>query len=186
MPKPKKEDLFDRLYETHGKKLYNTAVLITHDRQMAEEAMQDAYMAAYRDLDRVLRHDNPLAWLLAVVNNKATDLVRAASRQPRPLDDATLQGLIASAPNAGGDPHDQAERRALHEQAQEWLADLNDDQRQVVVLVYYAGLTIREAAEVLHVPLGTVKSRLHRGLQALGRMVAADPHRGGKEVARFD
>jgi RNA polymerase sigma-70 factor (ECF subfamily) len=154
--------------------LLRVARRLTRDRADAEDLVQDTLLRAYRAVDRFDgRH--PRAWLLTILRNTNTN--RSRRRRPDLLDDEVVVRLAA--PGADGRIDGTAER-ALHDDfdpaVRDALASLSRNHRAVIALVDLDGLTYREAAEVLDVPVGTVVSRLHRArrrvrarLQARGR-----------------
>jgi RNA polymerase sigma-70 factor (ECF subfamily) len=130
---------------------------------MAEEVTQDIFLKVWRQPDR---WDPALgqfsSWLLTITRNAAIDRLRAEQRQPAQrfhaihLSEETIAGL------AGGDPDvldGQLLRRLLNQLPQE--------QRTLIELAYFMGFTHSELAERLHLPLGTVKTRIRSGLQKL-------------------
>jgi RNA polymerase sigma-70 factor (ECF subfamily) len=143
---------------------------------MAEDVFQATFLLVHlkgRQFDAERRFR---PWLYAIATNAAIDaqrrerrhravsLDRVGARQSN-RETARLTHLLASDPDLG--PSVQAGRRETARLLQEALNSLSDQMRTVVHLVYYQGLKYREAAEVLQVPVGTVKSRLHAAIQKL-------------------
>jgi RNA polymerase sigma factor (sigma-70 family) len=149
------------LYDRFGRAAYGLALRILRDPVLAQDAVQDAMLSAWRtaaSFDPV--RGKASTWLLTLVHRRAVDVVRREDRRrAQPLDDA---------PIAAGDATD--ETAALREQrraVQTALAQLPPEQRTALELAYYGGLSQTELAERLGVPLGTVKSRTFAGLTAL-------------------
>lgn len=142
--------------------LYGVAMRLTHDPHNAEDVVQETLLRAYRAVDRFDgRH--PRAWLLTILRN--TNRNRARKRTPDLLRDEERTLSALPAPGADGRGEGAAET-ALSRLPDDTIVDalqrLPEDHRAVVVLVDIDGLTYREAAEVLDIPIGTVMSRLHR------------------------
>jgi RNA polymerase sigma-70 factor (ECF subfamily) len=121
---------------------------------VAEELTQEAFTRLCRDWERVQRLDRPGAWVHRVAMNLAMSELRRRRAERR-----ALQRIDRAAPSMP----DLADRRAVRDA----LRDLPGDERAAIVLRYYADLSIVETAEVLGVPVGTVKTRTRRGIERL-------------------
>lgn len=165
---PGREAEFRALVEPHLAQAYRTAVLILLDQGLAQDAVQEALIRAYRGLPR-LHPDSVIgAWFHRLVVNEARRLARRQWRQPVPLE---ALPEIASAPSST------PEELLLAQEDREllWtaLGSLDELHRTVLVLRYYQGLTDPEIAAALAIPPGTVKSRLHAARQKLQRRLIA-------------
>ncbi len=146
-------------------RLFAVARLILRDQQRAEDATQEALVAAWRDLSSLRDPDRFEAWLRRLLVRACYREARSTRRRQlievrvRPLDDVDPDTSVDLA------DRDQLERGFRH---------LDTDQRAILVLHYYLGLPLTEAADVLHVPVGTAKSRLHRATQAMRATLEAD------------
>jgi RNA polymerase sigma factor (sigma-70 family) len=153
------------LYDRFGRVAYGLAYRILRDQALAEDAVQEAFLAVWRSADSYRRERaKPATWILTLVHRRAVDLVRREHRRRgEPLEEM---------PEAVGDSVaeevDIRERRATVQAA---LAQLPEDQRQALELAYYGGYTQSELAERLGVPLGTIKSRMFAGLARLRELV---------------
>lgn len=145
---------FDELVVRHRDRVYAVALRLTRNPADAEDALQDTFLNAYRALPRFGGRARVSTWLYRIAANASYDVLNRRRSRETPLDEG------AAEPASPGDPYAQdAQRRAL-EQA---LAALPDEFREAVVLCDVAGLGAGEAAEVLGLPAGTVKSRVFRG-----------------------
>jgi RNA polymerase sigma factor (sigma-70 family) len=149
------------LYDRFGRVAYGLALRIVRDATLAEDAVQDAFLAAWRTaVSFDPGRGKTSTWLLTLVHRRAVDVVRREERRRAdPLE---------SDPTSGGDSTD--ETAALREQrraVQSALSRLPPDQRQALELAYYGGLSQSELAERLGVPVGTVKSRMFAALAKL-------------------
>jgi RNA polymerase sigma-70 factor, ECF subfamily len=140
-------EIFDR----HWPRVWRAAYAVTRDRELANDAAQDAFLRAAGALRR-LDHDRLEGWLVRVAINRAIDLVRARRRE-RPEELADEQFGLDPAP-ADEDLH-----RAL--------ARLGPERRAVIALHYWLDYTTPEIADALGIPVGTVNSRLARALRDL-------------------
>jgi RNA polymerase sigma factor (sigma-70 family) len=155
------DDALGMLYDRFGRPAYGLAFRILRDAALAEDAVQEAFLAVWRSADAYKRERaKPSTWILTVVHRRAVDLVRREqSRRGEPLE-------VAPEPTSGPADEDAVlrDRRAAVQAA---LTELPGEQRQALELAYYGGLTQSELAERLGVPLGTVKSRMFAGLGRL-------------------
>ncbi len=141
-------------------RLYAVARLILRDSVRAEDAVQEALVAAWRDLSALRDPDRFEAWLRQLV-------VRSCYREAR-RDRQRMLREVRVAPLAGVIP-DPAGMAAIRDQLDRGFSRLDAEQRALVVVHFYLDLPLPEAADLLGIPLGTAKSRLHR---AIGRMRA--------------
>jgi RNA polymerase sigma factor (sigma-70 family) len=162
------DDALGVLYDRFGRLAYRLAFRILRDRALAEDAVQEAFLAVWRSADAYKRERaKPSTWILTVVHRRAVDLVRREQiRRGEPLE-------VAPEPSVGAVDEDAMlrDRRAAVQKA---LTELPGEQRQALELAYYGGLTQSELAERLGVPLGTVKSRMFAGLGRLRELLADD------------
>lgn len=159
-------DSFNHLVLLYQDMVYNQAYRVMGERDVAEDATQDAFISAYRKLGSY-RGGSFKAWLLRIVTNACYDELRRRQRRPTtplmPLDDNLEE--IESPPwltDPGETPEQAVERSELNRAIQECLDRLPIEFKVVVVLVDIQGMDYAEAARVIGKPLGTVKSRLAR------------------------
>ncbi|MET9695467.1 RNA polymerase sigma factor SigM [Streptomyces sp. NPDC006529] len=169
-------DAFGELVRRHRDRLWAVALRTLGDREEAADAVQDALVSAYRAAHTFRGESAVTTWLHRITVNACLDRARkAASRKTAPLDDTErLERLL--------EPHEPAdapaERHDLHRQLLAALATLPPEQRAVLVLVDMQGYPVAEAARILDVPTGTVKSRCARGRAKLAPRLThlrADP-----------
>jgi RNA polymerase sigma-70 factor, ECF subfamily len=150
------------LYDRYGRLVFSMALRVVQDRGAAGEITQDVFMRCWRNLDRYQPSQGSLAsWLLSITHNRAIDELRSRRGKDarREISDDELQ------PQAAIDPgFDEALLRGEIQQA---LLLLPAAQRDVIELVFWNGLTRREIAERLRLPLGTVHTRLRLGMEKL-------------------
>ncbi|MZF85398.1 RNA polymerase sigma factor SigM [Streptomyces sp. SID5643] len=154
-------EAFAELVRRHRDRLWAVALRTLGDREEAADAVQDALVSAYRAAHTFRGQSAVTTWLHRITVNACLDRARkAASRKTSPVDDTErLEQLL--------EPHESAsvpaERNDLHRQLIEALGTLPTDQRAALVLVDMQGYPVAEAARILDVPTGTVKSRCARG-----------------------
>ncbi|MFG2680646.1 RNA polymerase sigma factor SigM [Streptomyces sp. NPDC048392] len=154
-------DAFGELVRRHRDRLWAVALRTLGDREEAADAVQDALVSAYRAAHTFRGQAAVTTWLHRITVNACLDRARkAASRRTAPVDDTErLEQLL--------EPHESAsapaERNDLHRQLLEALSTLPTDQRAALVLVDMQGYPVAEAARILDVPTGTIKSRCARG-----------------------
>jgi RNA polymerase sigma factor (sigma-70 family) len=159
------EGALAELYDRFGRVAYGVALRILRDQALAEDAVQEAFLAVWRSAESYRRERaKPATWILTLVHRRAVDLVRREDRRRgEPLDEV---------PEATGTAvPDEADLRDRRTAVQAALRQLPDDQRQALELAYYGGYTQSELAERLGVPLGTIKSRMFAGLNQLRDLV---------------
>ena len=157
------------LYDRFGRPAYGLALRILRDEGLAEDAVQDAFLALWRTAPRfVPERGKASTWILTLVHRRAVDLVRREERR--------RTDVLEHAPEpASKETVDEAAwLRLQRERVQEALRKLPDQQREAIELAYYGGFTQSELAERLGQPLGTIKSRMFMGLARL-RELLGDP-----------
>ncbi len=160
------ESALGELYDRYGRVAYGLALRIVRDRALAEDAVQEAFLAVWRSAGAFLAEQGkPSTWILTLVHRRAVDLVRREERRRAdPLDDVE--------PATGGATDEEAWLRAQRQVVQEALRKLPPEQREAIELAYYGGFTQSELAEKLGQPLGTIKSRMFAGLKRLRELLA--------------
>jgi RNA polymerase sigma-70 factor (ECF subfamily) len=154
-------DAFGELVRRHRDRLWAVALRTLGDREEAADAVQDALVSAYRAAHTFRGQSAVTTWLHRITVNACLDRARkAASRKTSPVDDTERLEQLLEPHEAASVP---AERNDLHRQLIEALGTLPPDQRAALVLVDMQGYPVAEAARVLDVPTGTVKSRCARG-----------------------
>jgi RNA polymerase sigma-70 factor (ECF subfamily) len=144
------------------------ALRLCHQRALAEEITQGAFLLAWRGLPR-FQQGNPFRpWLMRILYRHALDVMEKQRIYARPLSlDDVLESEIASAVSHVLEEADPQERLAQREVVRQALAQLRADQRRVIALRYGADLTEVDIAQALGWPVGTVKSRLNRARERL-------------------
>jgi RNA polymerase sigma-70 factor (ECF subfamily) len=171
-------DLFEELVRRYERELFSYLRRYLGSRDMAEDAFQAAFLQVHLKCHQFEAGRRVKPWLYAIATNQAIDAQRRNRRHHMVSldylrggdegdDERNLADLMASrepspAARVGREERDQHVRHALNE--------LSDQMQSVIHLVYYQGLKYREAAEVLSIPVGTVKSRLHAAIAKLAEV----------------
>ncbi len=158
-------DAFSELARAAAGRLLIIARLILHDEAAAEDATQEALVAAWRHIRGLRDPDRFEAWLHRLLVNECHHAARRDRRRT---------SLEVHVPAFDAPEPDATDQLAIRDQLDRGFRRLDVDHRAVVVLSYYAGLRPDEAAEVLGWPTGTVRSRLHRAMQQMRAGLDAD------------
>ena len=167
-------DAFTVLVDQAIARLDAAARLVLRDRELARDAVQEAFIRAWRDLPGLRDPDRFDAWLHRLTIHACLDLAR---RRRRRLIEVELSPLQAH--SVADQTSDVADRELLDEA----LRGLDPGHRAVVVLHYFLGMPLPEVAAALDIPYGTAKSRLHYSLAAMRRSVFAEPGAAASAVA---
>jgi RNA polymerase sigma-70 factor (ECF subfamily) len=162
-----------QLYTRHARTVY---VMAAHavGPTAAEEVVQDVFVTLWRRAGRFDPARGSLsAWLMAIARHRVLD--ELASRRRGAEAVANIEHLLAAAADRAPQPEDHAERRERGEAVRRALHTLPAEQRQVLVLAYFGGLSQAEMARRLGVPLGTVKKRVRLGLRKLRASLVGEP-----------
>ena len=155
------------LYDRFGRVAFGLALRVLRDEKLAEDAVQDGFLAAWRNADRFMpERAKASTWLLTFVHRRAIDLVRREERRRADALPPQTETL------AVGSAEDDAWLRFERERVQAALRQLPDQQREALELAYYGGFTQSELAERLGQPVGTIKSRMFAGLARLRELLA--------------
>ena len=167
-------DAFERLVRRHLRAAHRVALSRTGDPHDADDVCQDAFVRALERLDDCREPESFRAWLLAIVRNRATDLVRGVDRSRRePLDelDPAEIGRVASEP---------AGEETVAEPLAAAIDDLPERQRRVVLMHDYEGWSHREVADELDIAVGTSRYHLHEARKRLRASLAGTGYTEGR------
>ena len=158
------------LYDRYGRVAYGLALRVLRDSALAEDAVQDAFLAVWRSAHRYIpERSKPSPWIMTFVHRRAVDLVRREERR-------RADQLTEADATVGGSVDEDAWLRLERERVQGALRQLPDQQREAIELAYYGGFTQSELAERLGQPLGTIKSRMFTGLTRLRELLTEPDH----------
>ena len=161
-------EAFRSLYDRYGDLVYSAVLRIVRDVHIAQDMVQEVFLRIWRRPESyVAQRGRFSTWLISVARNRAVDEVRARSRRYR-HETASPEQQERELPSS--DDNDPALTAELADQRQliiKALVELPLEQRRVIELAYFGGLTQQESAQQLSQPLGTVKTRIRLGMQKL-------------------
>ena len=167
------ENAFTELVDLEGDRCYAIAYRILRDVERAQDAVQQAFLLAWRELPRLRDPERFSPWLRRLLVNACYEEHRRHRRWSTRIRALPVDGPASSDPTVSVDDRDTLDRAFLR---------LSPQHRAVFVLHHHAGLPLTEIAEIVGVPIGTVKSRLHRAIEALRAAIVADSQVDSTEV----
>ena len=193
------QDALAALYDRHASAVHSAASRLTTDRQIAEEVVQETFLALWNRAELFDPATGSLAaWLHTIARNRTVDRLRAGARRPRlvsaaltggpdepeavALDRLATTGTVIGGADGGQSPEEEIVQTELRATLRAALVTMPDVERTVIVLAYTDGLTQSEIAERLGWPLGTVKTRTRRALLHLRSLLAEDHDPGLRPV----
>jgi RNA polymerase sigma-70 factor, ECF subfamily len=167
-------EAFETLVHRYEKPIYNYLLRYLHNASLAEEVFQATFFRLHQKRKLFSENGHFRPWLYSIATHLAIDALRTEHRHKAiSLDamhatgDEDAAAFIELLKSASPSPPEQLEARERAQWIRKAVANLPDHLRVIVLLVYSQGLRFQEAAEVLQLPLGTVKSRIHKALLAL-------------------
>jgi RNA polymerase sigma factor (sigma-70 family) len=158
------EAALEAIYQRYGGACFALARRILNDAQLAEDVVQQVFLATWQGTGYDPKRGAVSTWLLSVTHHKAVDAVRREGNRRKRL--ASEQALLEVAASGPG-PDDETWQRLRADRTRAALRLLPAEQREVVLLAYYGGYTQREIADMTGLPLGTVKSRTLAAMRRL-------------------
>ena len=157
-------DAFAVLYDRHSRAAYSLAYRMMGERQAAEDLAQDAFLKVWRSATSYrAERASVRTWLLSIVHNRGVDQLRSLASRRR-----TQEKIEASAPKSQpSEAFSESWRNSQRDQVREALKTLPKERLKTLELAYFSGYTHVEIAELLDVPLGTVKGRMRLGLKKM-------------------
>jgi RNA polymerase sigma-70 factor (ECF subfamily) len=164
---------FEAIYDRHSAQVFGLAMRVTSCQRGAEEATQDAFVNLWRTADSYDPRRGALkTWLLAVVRNRSIDWLRREARHTLDVENNDAMLGRVEAPER---TDDQAVTREEARHARQLLVSIPTEQRQIIELAYFKGLTQSEIAVKIGIPLGTVKGRPRLGLTKMHQQLTTLP-----------
>ncbi|WP_139997041.1 RNA polymerase sigma factor [Paenibacillus paridis] len=156
----------EQLYDRYERQIYSFVYRIVKDAMAAEEVVQELFIRVWNSAERLDTGEAAgkiSSWMFTIARNLSVDWIRKQGRKPlEASEDGVLERVAASKST-----EQEVEHKMLGEQMQEALCELNEEQKQVVDLIYFKGYTQQEVSLNQDIPLGTVKSRVRLALKQL-------------------
>lgn len=181
----KKHGEFQQEAIPHMDILFNYALRLTGNHEDANDLLQETYLKAYRFWDKFEKGTNCRAWLFRIMRNSYINRYRKAVKTPEHVDYDEIKEFYNTIREQSTDANDLSERlygQLLDDQVATAITDLPEEFRTVVILCDIEGFTYEEAAEFVDCPIGTIRSRLHRGRKLLRDKLFKYAHERGFEV----
>jgi RNA polymerase sigma-70 factor, ECF subfamily len=167
---------FEEFYDRYAGLIYSTALRVLNDVADAEEVAQEVLFMIWEKAPMYdASRGKPLTWAVTMTRNKAIDRIRTVQRRIRLRDRASAE-LDPDAFIHDRRPFDDADSHEQGRLVRSAVLQLKAEQRQVIEMAYFGGLTQQEIADQLHEPLGTIKARIRRGMMRLRKLIAPDDH----------
>lgn len=164
------QDALGALYDATSRTVYGLLLRILSDASAAEEVLLDVYEQVWRQAAQYSRErGSPLAWLTTIARSRAIDRLRRGRREQQNTE--PLEGIVATARAPGASAEDAVMAGEVRAVVREALGSLTPEQREVIELAYYGGMSHSEIAAARGIPLGTVKTRTRLGLMRLREML---------------
>ncbi len=161
---------FEKEAIPHMDALFNFALRITGDRDEADDLVQETFLKAFRFFDKFEKGTNCKAWLFRIMKNTYINSYRKTSKEPDKIDYEEVENFYENIkPSSTDSAHLEKEMydNLLDDELSNAIAALPEDFRTVIILCDIEGFTYDEIADFVDVPVGTVRSRLHRARKML-------------------
>lgn len=168
--KAEKDATFEREFMPHIDSLYNFAYRLAYDEDDANDLVQDTFLKAYRFFDSYEQGTNAKAWLFRILKNSFINEYRKKSKQPAKVDYNEVESYYNSEDteaNATVDLRIDTVKDMMGDEITNALNSLDLDFRTIIILSDLEGFKYEEMAKILDIPIGTVRSRLHRARNML-------------------
>ena len=165
-----KQEVFDGEFMPHINSMYNFAYRLTFDEDDAKDLVQDTYLKAYRFIDSFQRGTNAKAWLFRILKNSFINDYRKKKKEPAKVDYQEVETFYNSEDvdrQITPDLRVESLQNLMGDEISNALNSLDVDFRTVIILCDLEGFKYDEMAKILDIPIGTVRSRLHRARNLL-------------------
>jgi len=173
-------DAFDVLFIRHHIGVYSFAHTMLADRQAAEDVLQETFVAVAEGAGRYTPRGRFRSWLMRIVRNRCLNRIEARRVRRAVVGGSALE--VADPATSEPDPVDVAETNEQHALLRSAVAALPDRQREAVALYAFEQMSYRDIADVLDIPINTVKTLLHRGRANLARAMERTEQESNREL----
>ena len=169
------ENAFNELVDRYYRQIYRFLVRFTGSEHLAEDLIQEVFVKLYKSASTFDPSKRFRPWIYQIAANTARDVLRSASRNGKRVSfqntgedmEMTLDQLV---PGVTASPDEAMIEKETSEKVKETLMQMQDQLREILVLAYYNQLPYKDIADSLGIPLGTVKSRLHKAVSTFGEI----------------
>ena len=169
------ENAFNELVDRYYRQIYRFLVRFTGREHLAEDVIQEVFVKLYKSASTFDPSKRFRPWIYQIAANTARDVLRSASRNGKRVSfqntgedmEMTLDQLV---PGVTASPDEAMIEKETSEKVKETLMQMQDQLREILVLAYYNQLPYKDIADSLGIPLGTVKSRLHKAVSTFGEI----------------
>jgi RNA polymerase sigma-70 factor (ECF subfamily) len=155
---------FEEVYRATHSKLFAVSLRIVRERQLAEEVLQDSFVAIWNHAsDYAQAKSAPTTWMTAIVRNRSLDVLRRGAHETEDVDEVLALNLVDESASPARDVEAGEQAHGIRD----CLEELEAEQRQSIALAFFHGLSHSELALHMRKPLGTVKTHIRRGLMRL-------------------
>jgi RNA polymerase sigma-70 factor (ECF subfamily) len=155
------------LFQRHNVRVYRFVLRLVRNPSLAEDIVSDVFLVVWKDAGRFKAEAQVTTWLLAIARHKAMSALRR--RAEAQLDDHAAAGIV----DPRDDPETRLDKQDRSKIIQKCLTRLSPSHREIIDLVYYHGKLVREVAQIVGVPEGTVKTRMFHARRHMSKLLAA-------------
>ncbi|MGD9850839.1 MAG: RNA polymerase sigma factor [Nitrospirales bacterium] len=155
---PNNEDAFAALYQRYEKRVFQYLMTVVNDATLAEEILVEVMLAIWKGIKTFQGQSKVSTWIFGIAHHKAVDALRKVTSQQRggtPLDD------ILESAESGHNPLEDAQLHRMAALTNQAIATLSPDHREILHMAFFEELSYPEIAELLHIPVNTVKTRVY-------------------------
>ncbi len=184
-----KNEIFNHEFMPHINAMYNFAFKLTLDEEDAKDLVQDTYLKAYRFMYSFERGTNAKAWLFRILKNSFINEFRKVSKQPKKVDYQEIETYYNSDSTESESTFDlrtEAVRNLIGDEVSIAINNLPVDFRTVIILADLESFSYEEMSSILDIPIGTVRSRLHRARTILKQKLEEYAKKMGYDVSKTD
>jgi RNA polymerase sigma-70 factor (ECF subfamily) len=171
------EAAFAELVHLYQHRVFNFVMARMGDRQSAEDVTQEVLVKAYYNLDRLREPAKFKSWVFSIANNHMRDMVRRKHLDTADVEESHIEHYVDSA-----DPEKELSRNRTQRMVSGALERLKPDQRQILLLCDLEGLSYRQIADIMHIPLGTVQSRIFYARKRVKEILITEFGYSGGEI----
>lgn len=173
-------DAFEALYDRHAQIIYNLLLRIIGEASTAEELVQECFWQVWQKASDYRGAGAGAAWIYRIARNRGLDRLRQRNARPQTVA-LELEEVSAGSTRYGQSPSVETavEQSWEQQQVRQSLASIPEEQRVILELAYFEGMTQSEIADYLALPIGTIKSRIRLGVEKLERLLGATGLRRG-------